>query len=298
LGDYGQNEEGRAGADLPVIVEIRKLWLKRMPKVSVIVPVYNADPRHLAEALSSIVWALPADGQVVIGLDGGCSVECMEVLERINSGTNRKALRIISGVRQGISGTLNMLIDHCDCEYIARSDADDICLPNRFANQLSALQANSSADFCGMQILRCTADLVPFRYQRCFPISFTEQLIYAFCLNNPIAHPSLMIRRNILDKSPYRAITGAEDWDLYIRLWMKKYKSFNLRQIGLLYRVHSQQTTKKARSGQIINDLKERSFEAAIANDKRLACLYPIHQIARASRLSQIALYFKNFINI
>lgn len=262
------------------------------------VPVYNTDPRHLAESLSSIIWALPADGQVVVGLDGGCSVECMEVLDRIDSGTNRRALRIISGVRQGISGTLNMLIDHCDCEYIARSDADDICLPNRFENQLSALQANSSADFCGMQILRCTADLVPFKHQRGFPVSFTEQLIYAFCLNNPMAHPSLMIRRGILCKSPYHPITGAEDWDLYIRLWMKRYRSFNLRQIGLLYRVHSQQITKKARSGQIINDLKVRSYKAAIINDKRLASLYPVHQLASASKLSQIALYFKSFINI
>lgn len=268
-----------------------------MPRVSVVVPVYNAHPQYLAESVASIVCCLPADSEILIGLDGDCSDGCMRVLEQIRSSTNTPPIRILSYKHQGLVNTLNMLIDECDCEYIARADADDICLPNRISMQISALEANKKAQFCGTQILRCDKTLRPFKRQRKFPVGFAGQLVYSSCLNNPIAHPTLLIKRCILGESPYQNIAGAEDWDLYIRLWQNGYQSFNLGQVGLFYRIHARQITKKSRSLAVAKALKRQTIKAAISYDKRFAMLLPLQTITQLLDLYKLAQNLKPWID-
>jgi glycosyltransferase involved in cell wall biosynthesis len=268
-----------------------------MPRVMVIMPVYNPQPQHLAESIASIIASLQNDSVLLVGLDGKCSFECLDVLDRIDSGTNRNFLRIVNFERRGLVSTLNSLVHECDCEYIARADSDDICLPHRMSLQLSALQERTDADFCGTQITRCDTNLKPFGRQRRYPTTFKGQLIYSSFLNNPMAHPTIMMRRHILESLQYQEKPGAEDWDLYVRLWRRGYKSFNLGQVSTLYRIHSHQITQNNRSTDVIDELKEQSLQAALMHNKNYILLQPLQKLLRRTDLTRLTLQVKPWID-
>lgn len=219
-------------------------------------PVYQTQASQLAEALSSLIIAAPLDSEILIGLDGPYNDDGLEVLLRLQSCCEGPRIRIKQFQRSGLVATLNALIEQSDCQYLARQDSDDVCLPERLREQLQALHSRPTASFCGTQITRCNANLKPHQRQRYYPTSFRAQLIYASLLNNPIAHPTLMIKRQLLEGANYLPVAGAEDWDLYIRLWQQGHRSFNLDQSGLLYRMHPLQVTQQRRNSQLLCDLK------------------------------------------
>ena len=235
-----------------------------MPKISIIVPIYKTQASHLAQALASACVAATNDCEIHIGLDGEYHKEGIDILERMQATSKGCKIRISQFARQGLVETLNALIKKTDCAYIARHDGDDVCLPDRLRQQVSAMELNASASFCGTQICRCDVDMKPHSLQRRLPLTFRGQLHYASLFNNPIAHPSLLIKRQVFEEIQYNSVAGAEDWDLYIRLWMQGHRSFNLSQTGLLYRIHPKQVTQQNRNSTTLKELKRKSLEASI----------------------------------
>jgi hypothetical protein len=268
-----------------------------MPLLSIIMPVSQTKASHLAEAIASLINASPADSEIHIGLDGPYGEAGLKVLDQLQSRNKSSNIRISQFKRLGLASTLNALIEQSDCHYLARQDSDDICLPNRLQAQLQALQSQPSASFCGTQITRCDVNLQPHQRQRRYPLSFPAQLIYASLLNNPIAHPTLMIKCDLLQSTTYRAVAGAEDWDLYIRLWQEGYRSFNLDQSGLLYRIHPQQVTQQRRNSQLLRDLKSRSLQAAAQHHRNSNLLKPIQQLGNATRFTEMAIHAKGWVD-
>jgi hypothetical protein len=207
------------------------------------------------------------------------------------------SIRITQFQRSGLVATLNALIEQSDCQYLARQDGDDVCLPQRLQQQLQALHSHPTAGFCGTQITRCNSKLKPHQRQRRYPTSFRAQLIYASLLNNPIAHPTLMIKRRLLQNTSYRPVASAEDWDLYIRLWQEGHSSFNLDQSGLLYRIHPQQITQKSRDNQLLCDLKSRSLQAATQHHRSSRLFKPVQQFGNAIHFTEVAIHAKAWMD-
>lgn len=233
-----------------------------MPLISVLLPVYRAHPAQLALSAASVVLSENRDLELVVGLDGAAEPATLAVLETLMA-TSAVPVRVLELPRQGLVGTLNALIDSSDSRYIARQDADDFSLPLRFTRQHEALEEDPRSGFCGTQICRCDGELRPRRSQRRYPIRLRSQLAYAALLNNPIAHPSLMLRRSALQELRYSQVPGAEDWQLYVELWKRGVRSFNLGSTELLYRTHPGQITALQRDGVILQRLQRESFTAA-----------------------------------
>lgn len=268
-----------------------------MPLLSVIVPVYKPIASYLAQSIMSLTDSIPKDSEIHIGLDGQCDVSSHAALEEIRSQFKQQKILISIFPRQGLVKTLNRLIESSDCTYIARHDSDDVSLPGRLDQQLAAMRIQPEVSFCGTQIARCNKDLKPYIQQRWYPTSFGGQLLYAALLNNPIAHPTLMIKRSLFDSYQYREINGAEDWDLYIRLWQEGHMSFNLKQRCLLYRIHSQQITRKSRDSQLIKELKSRSLQASLQHFPHNNIFKPLQMLGNASRITEIAINMKQLLD-
>jgi len=268
-----------------------------MPFLSIIMPVYETQVSQLAEAIASLIIAAPTDSEIHIGLDGPYDEAGLQVLHRLQSSSKGPSVRITQFQRSGLVSTLNALIEESDCHYLARQDGDDVCLPQRLQQQLEAFHSRPTAGFCGTQITRCDATLKPHQRQRHYPKSFRAQLIYASLLNNPIAHPTLMIKRRLLEEATYRPVAGAEDWDLYIRLWQEGHRSFNLDQSGLLYRMHPQQVTQQRRNSQLLCDLKSRSLQAATQHHRSSRLLKPVQQLGNAMHVTEMAIHAKAWLD-
>lgn len=264
-----------------------------MPRLSILLPVYRANQQYLRESIASIRVSAPIDSEILVGLDGPCNKDISETLEQLQSIKGGPVINVLGLPRRGLVETLNTLIEKSDSQWIARQDADDISLPNRFSLQLEAMESKAATAFCGTQICRCDAEMRPFTVQRSYPKTHQGQLIYSCCVNNPIAHPSLLLSREKLGGIRYEEVEGSEDWDLYIRLWGKGYKSFNLATFGLLYRVHPDQATARYRSHAIINRMKRETVKAIKDSGRKAWPYETLRRMSEITGLTEIGLGLK-----
>lgn len=113
-------------------------------KVSVVIPVYNAE-KYLRQAVESC-WDLEDVGEVLLVED--CSADkSLEVSKELaNESDKVMLLRHPDGENRGAGASRNLGIRRARCKYIAFLDADDLYLPNRFNASLRLLENSSIID--------------------------------------------------------------------------------------------------------------------------------------------------------
>lgn len=206
-----------------------------MPRLSVIVPAYNA-AATIASSIRSTVRALPRDAEIVV-LDDGSTDGTAEVVDGI--GDDR--VRVLSRPNRGVAATLNDLLEATDSELVARMDADDVVLPGRFLRQAKAIAAGADAVFSTVVTWGTGVPGLP-RPSGIAPEDFGLHLL----LTNPVAHSTFLGRRSVLaDAGGYRELP-TEDYDLWLRLATRGARMRRLALPGLAYRVHPDQVTASA----------------------------------------------------
>lgn len=109
-----------------------------------------------------------------------------------------KRIIAINKNNTGLSDSLNEGLNIAQGEYIVRIDADDICLPDRFKLQYNFLKNNSSYVLCSSSVYFIDeADLI---IGRSFPLTLNWAIKKDLKYNNPVAHPTVMIRKKTLVK--------------------------------------------------------------------------------------------------
>ncbi len=195
-----------------------------MPKISVILPVYNAE-KYLREAIDSILTQTFTDFELLLINDG--STDGSEAI--ILFYTDSRVVYVKNDVNRGLIFSLNKGIDIAKGEYIARMDADDISMPMRLEKQLSYLE-NNAVDMLATTIKVIDKDGAPLPYWKQDVENITTSQIRSFLpKNNCIAHPTVMGKASLFKKYRYQPdVTGeykyvhnqkySEDYDLWLRL--------------------------------------------------------------------------------
>jgi glycosyltransferase involved in cell wall biosynthesis len=112
-------------------------------KVSVIIPVYNAE-KFLTEAVESAVH-LSEVGEVILVEDGSPD-NALIICNNLKSKYSKvKVFQHPKGVNRGAGISRNLGIRHASFEYISFLDADDVYLPNRFSKDVLIFR-NSEID--------------------------------------------------------------------------------------------------------------------------------------------------------
>ncbi len=107
------------------------------PPVTVLMPVYNG-AKYITEAIDSVLAQTFKDYEFLIVNDGSTDTTA-EIISSFNDGRIRL---IHHRTNLGIAAALNTGLFHARGKYIARFDADDICLPERLAIQFNFLDAH------------------------------------------------------------------------------------------------------------------------------------------------------------
>ena len=115
-----------------------------MPKVSVLMPVFNTKEEYLRESIHSILNQTFNDFEFIIINDGSVNNAEDVILSYCD---NR--IKYFEQDNHGLVYTLNRGISLCNGEYIARMDSDDISLPERFARQVEILERNPEIGIVG-----------------------------------------------------------------------------------------------------------------------------------------------------
>lgn len=206
-----------------------------MPRVSVLIPCHNAAP-WLRAAVVSMLRQTHTDLEILV-LDDGSTDGSAESLERI-AAHNPRVKVFYSEANGGIVSALTSLLSHAQGDYIARMDADDISHPDRIRLQLQHMNENS-LDLCGSWFVEFGQGIP--RSVR-WPVE-PESINAALLFQNPICHPTVLARRDVLEQNQYRKSRElSEDYDLFSRL-SRSYRLGNCPALLLRYRRHLGQAT-------------------------------------------------------
>ena len=158
-----------------------------MPRVSVIMPVYNCAP-FLRESVASVLAQTFSDLELIL-VDDGSSDGSWEVVQTLAD----KRLRSFRFERNvGVGFARNFAIAKADCEYLVFLDADDVAHPTRIAVQTAYLE--SSPDIGAVASAAWVIDSVR-RYKYPFGPLSPEEISVTLVFRNPLVTSSVSMRR-------------------------------------------------------------------------------------------------------
>lgn len=229
-----------------------------MPTISVLLPVYNGEP-FLRAAIESILTQTVRDIEVLI-VDDGSTDESLQTIKALARDDDR--IRFRSRSNLGLVATLNELIQWAESPFIARMDADDIALPERFERQLDRfardpeLLALGSDTWCiDSKGRRLMVVRMPHSHHE------IDECAMQVATGTGMCHPSMMFRSTAFKLAgPYSdEFWPAEDADLILRI-VEKGRVANLDEALLLYRVHGNSISHRQAARQ-----RDAHFRAAAA---------------------------------
>jgi glycosyltransferase involved in cell wall biosynthesis len=235
-------------------------------KVSVAMPAYNAE-RYLGEAIESILGQTFTDFEFLI-VDDGSTDRTLAILRDYEKRDSR--IRVISRPNTGIVGALNDMLAVAQGELIARMDADDIALPERFDRQVKYMDEHPDCVLVGSRVLLIDPDGDPLKVMET-PLDH-ESLVDGF-LNfggQLIHHPATMMRRQtVIDLGGYRPeLRGVEDLDLFLRL-SEVGQIVNLAEPLLKYREH------ESKASVVKREMYARDIEQSVQAARRRRGMEP-----------------------
>ena len=118
-----------------------------MPRVSVVIPLYNGG-KYIEKALNSVINQSYSDWEVLVISEYGDDDGGDEIVKSLAKTDNRFRL-IKNKTRLGLAESLNLGFREAKGEYIARLDADDTALPERFKKQVSYMDSHRDVGICG-----------------------------------------------------------------------------------------------------------------------------------------------------
>ena len=254
--------------------------------ISVIMPVYNGE-EYLCEAIESILHQTYSNFELII-LNDGSTDRTEEIIlsyddPRIVYVKNSENLRIVKTLNKGISLAKG--------EYIARMDADDVSMPERFEKQIAFLETHQEVDVVGSARKLCSN-----HKEMIFPLQH-KQMMVRLLFTSPLLHPAVMARKAFYQRYQYDdAYDKAEDYHLWVHA-VNDATYANLKEPLLCYRYHLGQTHSMAFEQQIATAKRVRNYYLEqlqiVLNEEQKEDLYQLSRtryvpLERAERLYKI----------
>jgi glycosyltransferase involved in cell wall biosynthesis len=249
-----------------------------IPKVSVIMPIYNAQ-EFLQEAVDSIMNQTFRDFELLL-INDGSSDRSKEIIEKYRKDPR---VKIFHKKNEGVTKTLNFGLANSLGRYIARMDADDISMPERLELQVEFMDKHRDVGLLGTRFKAITEDK---KFIENLDVELTNEELQKEILKScRFGHPTVMIRRTALETvGPYDESLWAntvEDYDLWLRI-AEKFEIANLPQYLLHYRVNSKSVTQTKKeinqkgTLECIQRAKER--RGLISSSKPVLDYFPVYQ--------------------
>ncbi len=212
-------------------------------KISVIMGIYNC-ANTLDESIECILNQTYTDWEMIM-CDDGSSDNTYEVAQKYVKQYPDKFVLLKNDENIGLNATLNRCLEEAKGEYIARMDGDDTCSPERFEKEAAILEENPDIAIVGtnMSLFDESGIWGSTKYEQ-FP---TKK---SFLRASPFCHASCLVR-----KEAYLAVEGysvdekwlrVEDYHLWIKMYAKGYKGFNIQEC--LYQMRDDQNATKRRT--------------------------------------------------
>lgn len=196
-------------------------------KFSVLISIYPKEsPEFLTQALESLtVQSLPAD-EIVIVKDGTVGSEFESVLDQY---AMKLPLKVV-GYEQnrGLGYALAFGLQQCRYDWVARMDADDIAVKDRFEKQIAYLEQHPEVELLGCAAMEFTELITDARNGRRLPCSH-EEIRNFLKKRNAFNHMTVVFKKQaVLDSGNYMEAPGFEDYYLWVRMVLNGVRTANM----------------------------------------------------------------------
>lgn len=188
--------------------------MSRQPLVTVLMSVHN-DLQYLHESVDSILNQTFNDFEFIL-IDDGSTDGSGDFLKGLS---DPRVKLLVNPSNIGLTASLNLGLEIARGKYIARMDADDICELRRLESQVNFLEAHPQIGIVG-----CSRHLIDENGNTVAIAPALESdlaIRWKSLMGNPFAHPTVMIRRQVLLDHSLRYDTSfktAQDYELWTRL--------------------------------------------------------------------------------
>ena len=220
-------------------------------KISVIMSVYNGED-YLSEAIDSVLDQSFTDFELIVIND--CSTDgTAEILKKYESLDTRVKVHT-NEVNLRLPSSLNKAISLAEGKYIARMDADDICLPDRFEKQYGFMESHPDVALSSCRFMTLKNGVVASG--GCGGKIDNESIKALLLVTNPILHPGIIAKAEVIRALGYdKNFTCTEDMELWSRFVMSGNKIEIQPEYLMIYRLHDKQiteTTRERQRGEVI----------------------------------------------
>ena len=198
--------------------------------------VYNSS-LYLKQAIDSVLKQTYYNFEFIIINDGSTD----ESLSIIKSYSDNRIKLLENDGNKGLIYSLNRGIAEASGEYIARMDADDVCVNTRFEKQVHYMDAHPDVGVLSSDYF--SFNEISKRYMH--SINGDSKIRTFLLFTATVCHPTLMIRKSVLETNGLSYSTSAkhvEDFDLWTRLALHT-KFATINEALLLYRDHASQVS-------------------------------------------------------
>jgi glycosyltransferase involved in cell wall biosynthesis len=202
--------------------------------ISILMPVFNGE-KYLKESIQSVLDQTYTNFELICLNDGSTD----NSVAIINSFTDSRIKLYHNEVNKGLGYTRNRCIELASGTYLAMLDCDDIALPNRLHIQVSYLDLHPEVGICSGNVISIDEKGIPVSGPWWQPTDVPIE--WEIFWSNPVAQPTVMLRKSILIKHNLRydgRCAPAEDYDLWCKMALLT-KMYRLDDILIYYRIHT-----------------------------------------------------------
>jgi len=212
--------------------------------VSVIMATFNEPERFIKDSINSILYQTYRNIEFLIADDSTNEDTILAIDDLAFSDKRVKVIR--KEQRMGFVNALNIALKEANGEFIARMDGDDVAVLDRIEKQVAFFERHPNIDVLGgaMNIQNENSEITSVRY---YPAGGVKLLCW-MSLRDPLGHPTVMFRRNVIDSGFFYDETmnkGCEDTEFWFRLRNNGYKIANLLEPLVNYRITVDMASKR-----------------------------------------------------
>ena len=181
-------------------------------EISVIMAVYNEE-KFLSETIQSVLDQTFSNFEFIIINDASTDGS----LDIINSYNDSRIFLYNNKNNLGIAKSLNKGFEFSNGNYIARIDANDIAMPNRFEKQVNYFNNNTDTGLVGT-LYNYVDEKSNFIRKGIYNFFSPKESVSYLAFYN-ICHSTIMFKRSLVKriKGPYQK-RPAEDFQLYLKI--------------------------------------------------------------------------------
>ena len=171
----------------------------RNPKISVLMCIFNEE-KYLQDSIDSVLNQQYNSFELIIVNDAS-----MDNSLKIISSYNDKRIKLINNSKNiGLTKSLNIGLDECTGEYIARLDGNDLMTNNRLNKQLEFLENNQRIAVVG-SYFKCIDETGEEVDNLNWPSGIDINIYRALYGENPVGHPGVLMKKDaIINVGKYR----------------------------------------------------------------------------------------------